>query len=177
MAAIGTTPRRLFGPRSASCGARAAVAAARYRRPGVQLRPGHRQRAGRDRRAAGRAGDLRVGLPDANDATLGPAHHDLITNAWFDAIAPYHETAVGVYSRLGRRPTEESQTNRNQNIAIVYASYRVLNSVLPNHAQDWRAMVSSTGLDPTTRARTPQPPSAWATSPAPLSSPPANTTG
>jgi hypothetical protein len=31
---------------------------------------------------------------------------------------------------------------------MVYASYRVLNSLLPDHAQDWREMVSSAGLDP-----------------------------
>ena len=40
----------------------------------------------------------------ANDASLVLRITTIITNAWFDAIAPYHSTAVGVYSRLGRRP-------------------------------------------------------------------------
>src|SRR5262245_51064737 len=43
-----------------------------------------------------------------NDAPIILRHTTLITNAWFDAIAPYHPTAVGVYSRLGRRPTAEA---------------------------------------------------------------------
>ena len=72
----------------------------------------------------------------------------IITNAWFDGIAPYHSTAVGVYSRLGRRPPAESATNRNKNIALMYASYRVMNSLLPQHAADWRNMMASVGLDP-----------------------------
>src|SRR5436190_22441223 len=40
----------------------------------------------------------------------------VIDNAWFDAIAPYHPTAVGVNSRLGRRPASEGVTNRQRNI-------------------------------------------------------------
>lgn len=86
--------------------------------------------------------------PNANDATLVLRVTTLVTNAWFDAIAPYHPTAVGVYSRIDRRPTVERETNRQRNIALVYASYRVLNSVLPDHAADWRDMVVSAGLDP-----------------------------
>ena len=39
-----------------------------------------------------------------NDAPIILRHTTIITNAWFDAIAPYHRTAVGVYSQLGRRP-------------------------------------------------------------------------
>ena len=84
----------------------------------------------------------------ANDASLVLRITTIITNAWFDAIAPYHSTAVGVYSRLGRRPAEESATNRNKNIALIYASYRVMNSLLPQHAADWRSMMASVGLDP-----------------------------
>ena len=84
----------------------------------------------------------------ANDASLVLRITTLITNAWFDAIAPYHVTAVGVYSRLGRRPVEEGATNRNRNIALMYASYRVMNSLLPRHAADWRAMMTGVGLDP-----------------------------
>jgi hypothetical protein len=84
----------------------------------------------------------------ANDASLVLRITTIITNAWFDAIAPYHSTAVGVYSRLGRRPAVESATNRNKNIALMYASYRVMNSLLPQHSVDWRNMMVSVGLDP-----------------------------
>jgi hypothetical protein len=86
--------------------------------------------------------------PGANDATLVLRVTTMITNAWFDAIAPYHPTAVGVYSRLGRRPADEGITNRHKNISTLYASYRVLNSLLPQHAADWREMLASAGLDP-----------------------------
>jgi hypothetical protein len=70
-----------------------------------------------------------------------------MTNAWFDAIAPYHPTAVGVYSRLGNRPTLE-RTNRNRNIAVFYASYRILNSLYPSQTAEWRDMLTSVGLNP-----------------------------
>jgi hypothetical protein len=85
--------------------------------------------------------------PTAGDATLVLRVTTLITNAWFDAIAPYHRTAVGVASNLGRRPSAEA-TQSNKNIAILYASYGVLNSLLPRHAEDWRRMLRDAGLDP-----------------------------
>lgn len=85
--------------------------------------------------------------PSGGDATLILRTTTLITNAWFDGTAPYHPTAVGVYSRLGRRPVSE-RTTRNINIAAVYASYRLLNSFLPHRAGDWRAMMINAGLDP-----------------------------
>jgi hypothetical protein len=83
-----------------------------------------------------------------NDAPIVLRHTTLITNAWFDAIAPYHPTAVGVYSRLGRRPASEAATNRNKNIAMFYASHRILNSLMPRFAENWRQMMTSVGLDP-----------------------------
>ncbi len=86
--------------------------------------------------------------PTASDATLVLRVTTLITNSWFDAVAPYHPTAVGVYSRLGRRPDGERATNRNRNIAVIYASYRILNSLLPNHSAGWREMLTSVGLNP-----------------------------
>jgi hypothetical protein len=86
--------------------------------------------------------------PSGSDATLVLRVTTIVTNAWFDATAPYHATAQGVYSRLGRRPAMEAATNRNINIASLYASYRVLNSLLPARTSDWRAMLLSVGLDP-----------------------------
>lgn len=84
----------------------------------------------------------------AGDATLILRATTLITNAWFDATAPYHPTAVGVYSHLGRRPASESTTERNINIALTHASFRVLMALAPNREQVWRDMMTSIGLDP-----------------------------
>ncbi len=50
--------------------------------------------------------------PTGSDVKLVIRVTTLVTNAWFDASAPYHPTALGVYSRL-RRPASESATNRN----------------------------------------------------------------
>lgn len=83
-----------------------------------------------------------------NDAPFILRNVVVINNAWFDALAPYHPTAVGVSSRLGRRPAGESATNRQKNIALIYASYRILNSLMPRFGATWRAMVASVGLDP-----------------------------
>ncbi|HSM74306.1 MAG TPA: vanadium-dependent haloperoxidase [Desulfobacterales bacterium] len=81
------------------------------------------------------------------DAPLVLRFTTMLTNAWFDATAPYHPTAVGVYSRIDRRPEEEWK-NSNSNIAILFASYRTLNSLFPSFAKNWRAMMESVGLDP-----------------------------
>lgn len=86
--------------------------------------------------------------PSGGDAPLVLRATTLITNSWFDAIAPYHPTAIGIYSELGRRPADESATNRNLNIAMFYSSYRVLSSILPAHVQTWRDMLNTVGLDP-----------------------------
>jgi hypothetical protein len=85
--------------------------------------------------------------PSGGDATLVLRVTTIVTNAWFDASAPYHPTALGVYSRLGRRP-EMERTTRNINIAVLYASYRVLNSLLPKRNAVWRGMLMSAGLNP-----------------------------
>lgn len=38
-----------------------------------------------------------------SDATLVLRLTTLVTNAWFDAIAPYHPTAIGVYTQHSHR--------------------------------------------------------------------------
>ena len=86
--------------------------------------------------------------PTGSDVSLVFHYTGLILTAGFDAIAPYHPTAVGAYSRMGRRPPEESVTDRNINIAVIFASYRTLMLVAPHRASDWRAMVERAGLDP-----------------------------
>jgi hypothetical protein len=68
--------------------------------------------------------------------------------AWFDAMAPYHPTAVGVHSRLGRRPSSEAATNRNKNIAALYASYQVTRSMVPEVEPVFRELLTSISLDP-----------------------------
>lgn len=82
------------------------------------------------------------------DATLVLRFTTLLTNAWFDATAPYHPTAVGVYSRLGRQDHAAPDIHVNINTAILYASYHTLNSLFPSYRQDWRNMMVSVGLDP-----------------------------
>lgn len=86
--------------------------------------------------------------PGANDPPVILRITALTTTGWFDAIAPYHPTAIGVYSRIGRRPASEGLTHRNRNVAILYASLRVLSNVLPQHVATWRSMLTSVGLDP-----------------------------
>ena len=81
------------------------------------------------------------------DAPLVLRTTTLVTNSWFDAIAPYGATSVGVYSQLGRRPVEEA-TDANRNVAILHASYHVLQSLYPTFDADWRAMLERVGLDP-----------------------------
>ncbi len=49
--------------------------------------------------------------PGANDASLVLRILTLVNNASFDAIAPYHPTAAGGYSRIDRRPPHESATS------------------------------------------------------------------
>jgi hypothetical protein len=95
--------------------------------------------------------------PTGGDATLVLRVTTMTTNAWFDATAPYHPTAVGVYSRLDRRPAGESTTNRNPNTALLYASYHVFMSLLPDQEQIWRDMLTSLGLDPDADAADPDP--------------------
>jgi len=74
----------------------------------------------------------------------------LITASWFDAIAPYSATTVGVHSNLGRLPTGGGDSERN--VAILYASHEVLNSLMPEFAHDWDAMMAAVGLDPNDHA-------------------------
>jgi hypothetical protein len=68
--------------------------------------------------------------------------------ARFDALAPYHPTAVGVHSRIERRPAEERATNRNKNIAVLYASFEVANAIYPEREHVMRKMMTMLGLDP-----------------------------
>lgn len=76
----------------------------------------------------------------------------------FDAIAPYHPTAVGIFSDLGRRPSEE-HTTRNKNIAVLYSAYTSLLAVMPQYRSRWVDMMTSVGLDPNDTTEDPTTPS------------------
>lgn len=79
--------------------------------------------------------------------------------AAFDAVAPYHETAVGIHTRIRRRPSSESATNRNMNTASLYAALRVMQYVLGSKAPDTLGQVmSAIGLDPDDRSEDPASP-------------------
>ncbi|MFI0422826.1 vanadium-dependent haloperoxidase [Spongiactinospora sp. 9N601] len=83
-----------------------------------------------------------------SDVSLFLRHAVVLNNAWFDSTAPYHPTAIGVASNLGRRPASEGRTNRNRNIAIMYASFRILSTEMPRFRAHWRDMMTSVGLNP-----------------------------
>ena len=72
----------------------------------------------------------------------------MISNAGFDAVAPYHHTAVGVYSRIENRPASESETNLNVNIASLHSGYQMFLKLAPERAEVWRQMVVDLGSDP-----------------------------
>ncbi|WP_327309904.1 hypothetical protein OG730_42840 (plasmid) [Streptomyces sp. NBC_01298] len=68
--------------------------------------------------------------------------------AVFDALAPYHETAVGIYSQIPRRPSSEAATNRNMNIASIYAQLGIWKRLLPRNIGRLRQLMVAFGLNP-----------------------------
>lgn len=87
--------------------------------------------------------------PTGGDAPLVLRVTTLITNSWYDATAPYNYPAVGVYTRLGwPNDMDAPVTNEEMNIALLYASYRVLLDLLPQRTETWRGMLIAAGLDP-----------------------------
>lgn len=86
--------------------------------------------------------------PSGGDAPLVFRYTMLVTNAWFDAAAPYHPTAVGAYSDLGRQTAYDGTDNTDLNIAMFYSAYRVLLNLAPEQEMMWRGMLASVGLDP-----------------------------
>ena len=86
--------------------------------------------------------------PGHNDAPIIFRYLTLLYNAAFDAVAPYHSTAVGVYSRMEHRPALESETNLMPNTAVMHAAYRSMLEFAPHRADEWRDMMTTYGLDP-----------------------------
>ena len=81
------------------------------------------------------------------DATLINRVFFVTALAMVDAAAPYHPTAVGVYTRHARQP-ETARTQRNINIAMMHAAYHALAGMLPEREAVWREMLTDNGLDP-----------------------------
>jgi hypothetical protein len=81
------------------------------------------------------------------DASLIFRALTLMGNGWFDAIAPYHPTAVGIHSNLPRRPANE-HTDYNRNVALLHASFHILNELMPAYNSTWRRMLTNAALNP-----------------------------
>ena len=86
--------------------------------------------------------------PGLNDASVLFRYFTILFNAAFDAVAPYDDTAVGVYSRLGRRPASQSLSNFYPNIAVMYAVYHSMLEMAPHRTEQWRQMMRDVNLDP-----------------------------
>lgn len=86
--------------------------------------------------------------PYNNDPALVLRYTTQLTGASFDAVAPYHPTAVGMYSRMDNRPASESETNLLPNTAIMYAVYRFALDAAPERTDEWRDMMTLHDLDP-----------------------------
>lgn len=91
---------------------------------------------------------LRDYSPTASDATLVLRAFTIVANGSYDAIAPYHPTAVGVYSRLGRRSPENREDNTQMNKAILHAAHKTLSHVFPDRVATWDRILRENGLDP-----------------------------
>jgi len=67
----------------------------------------------------------------------------LIVNAWFDAVAPYHPTAVAVYSDQERQTPFDGRDNTHLNVAITAASKVILDNCFPGYKEKWEQMLQS----------------------------------
>ena len=85
--------------------------------------------------------------PSLGDATLINRFRFIVSLAMIDAAAPYHPTAVGMYTRLPRRPQEE-WTDAYINTAMMHAAYNALQGLLPERDSVWREMMTDFNLDP-----------------------------
>ena len=92
------------------------------------------------------AGTRILNVVNPGDATLVLRLTATITNAWYDACAPYDDHADGLIYHTTRRPAVE-RTTRNCDIALVYSSRPVLDSLLPSFEADWDAMVDALNVD------------------------------
>ena len=89
--------------------------------------------------------------PTLGDATLINRIRFIVALSMVEAAAPYHPTAVGMYTRVPRQP-EEGRTNRNINTAMMQAAYHALVALLPERESVWSEMMWDYGLDPDDRS-------------------------
>ena len=82
-----------------------------------------------------------------SDASLILRYTTFSVVAYFDALAPFHPTAVGIVGRVPRRPVAE-QTRANRNIAILYSTHRAWASMVPWIREGLDEMLRGVGLDP-----------------------------
>ncbi|GAA3941755.1 hypothetical protein GCM10023085_24280 [Actinomadura viridis] len=97
------------------------------------------------------AGDSTFGGEQAfgpMDASIIIWIQGIMVTAWFDALAPYHPTAVGLHSRIARRPRSEAATNRNKNIAAIHATYQVVKTVYPERSKVVAQVMTAIGMNP-----------------------------
>ena len=80
--------------------------------------------------------------PTVASRTIGVLH-----TAMFDAWAPYDTAAVGVHSRIPRRPVGE-RTLDNKQRSISYAAYTTLVDLFPGRAGDLAGQMAELGYDP-----------------------------
>jgi len=83
------------------------------------------------------------------DPSVAFRYVTLILNAGYDASAPYHATAVGVYSNIENRPASEYANDENINIATMHAVYQLALKFDPDKKSHWESMMRSIDLDPT----------------------------
>ena len=95
--------------------------------------------------------------PSLGDATLINRFRFIVSLAMVDAAAPYHPTAVGMYTRLPQRPQEE-WTDANINTAMMYGAFNALQGLLPERDSVWREMMTDFNLDPDDRSTDPTTP-------------------
>lgn len=95
--------------------------------------------------------------PSLGDVTLVNRVNSVTILAMMDALAPYHPTAIGAYTRFERQP-QAARTQRNMNIASLHAAYHALASTVPSAVPVWREMLISAGLDPDNASMDPNTP-------------------
>ena len=95
--------------------------------------------------------------PTLGDVTMVNRVNSVTILALMDALAPYHETAVGAYTRFERQPADQ-RTPRNMNIASLHAAFHALKGMTPHRETVWRGMMQRAGLDPDDNSLDPRTP-------------------
>lgn len=84
--------------------------------------------------------------PRSSDPSLVFRVTTMLSLAWFDAIAPYHPTAIGIYTQHTHRLIEKNY--RNRNTAIIYAGYHIGLNHFPRWKKQLDEALTKIGLNP-----------------------------